>query len=73
MTMTLTSARVLCNDCAGLVPADAVAVIAGEIVCDPCRLAAYAMCSLCASWALTGDLVLSPTGRAVCERCGGLS
>lgn len=73
MTMTLTSTRVLCNDCADLVPADAVAVIAGEIVCDPCRLAAYVLCPVCASWTLTGDMVFSDTGHAVCEHCGGVS
>ncbi len=68
MTMTLESTLVRCNDCAELVPADMVALTSPEIVCDPCRRAAYVMCSVCSTWTLTGDTV--PVGtRVVCERC----
>lgn len=68
MTMTLEPGFIRCHDCAELVPARTIALTSPEVVCDPCRQAAYVRCSVCSTWALTGDTVTTGD-HAICERC----
>lgn len=68
MTMTDTPTLIRCNDCAELVPPAMVALTSPAVVCEPCRHAAYVLCSACSTWVLTGDASTIGT-QSVCERC----